>query len=198
MQQQWHRYIEAFSPEHAGIILDAMQRYLQFDTVAGVVPYDAIDLLFTPERLKHIAEQAVNFCTKFHETLSPMPQNMKEEAVRAHLAGIINLPVPSSDLWHGSFKQLHLQNRARYDALGTAARVEALLGEIPGGDVMASALSKHLGDHGIDYTPAGLIDWTIRALQFYNANAQRLGRYSAKEQRAIIASHLGGKTDIAW
>ena len=198
MTPKWHRFIESLAPDHSGIVFDAMQRYLQFDTFAGAIPPEAIDTLFSEARLQRIAQQAVNFLNRFSDQLSPMPQNMREEAVRAHLAGIINLPVPSSDHWHDSFRKLHLKNREYYDKLGTAARVELLMKEHPDTDIIASSVSKYQADGNFSYTPMELIGWVMQAIGFYQINRERLGRYSAKEQRAILSQHLAGKSDIAW
>ena len=198
MTPKWHRFIETLAPEHAGIIFNAMQRYLQFDTFAGAIPPEAIDTLFSDARLQRIAQQAVNFCNKYRDQLTPMQQNVREEAVRAHLAGIINLPVPSQDNWHDSFRQLHARNREHYDKLGTAARVELLMKEHPDTDIIASAVSKYQADGALSYTPMELIGWVLQATGFYLTNRERLQRYSAKEQRAILSKHLAGKSDIAW
>ena len=43
-----------------------------------------------------------------------------------------------------------------------------------------------------------LIGWVLQATGFYLTNRERLQRYSAKEQRAILSKHLAGKSDIAW
>lgn len=198
MEYRWHRFIEALDPEHSGVVIDALQRYLQFDTFAGVIPHDAIDMFVGEERLKRLAQQAVNFCNKYRDTLIPMPQNMREEAIRAHLAGIINMPLPSPDLWHDSFKQLHEKNRSFYDNLSTAGRVEELLKDLEYADIIASSVSKYQAENTQAYTPTELIGWARTAVIFYNQNHERLQRYSAKEQRAIISQYLAGRSDIAW
>jgi hypothetical protein len=198
MTYRWHRFIEDLSPEHPGVIIDAVQRYLQFDTYAGVIPHEAIDTLFEDERLDNIAQQAVHFYNTHKETLQPLPQNVREETVRAHLAGIINLPVPSTDLWHDSFRKLHETNRDYYDKLSTAGRVEMLLQKGACADVVAAAVSKFHADTAPEYTPTQLIETVRQAVEFYRSKQDRLKRYSTKEQRAIISAFLAGKSDIAW
>ncbi len=198
MTQKWQYEIETQHPEHAGVIIDAIQRHLQFDTFAGVIPFDALDLFFTEDRMGHICEQALNFSGKHHDVLAPLPQKTRETAIRAHLAGIIKLPVPSPDLWHDSFTELHERNRTYYEKLTTAGRVELLMNGQEDADIIAASVSKYQSDTFETYTPADLITWTVNATRFYRSHHSRLSRYSTKEQRAIIAHHLAGKSDIAW
>jgi hypothetical protein len=198
VEYQWHRFVEAHRPEHSGVILDALQRYLQFDTYAGIIPPEAIDLIVSKTRLQRLAEQAFRFQEKYRDTLMAMPQKMREAALRAHFSGIINTPVPSSDLWHDSFHQLHESNRRFYDGLSTAGRVEELLKDLECADIIAASVSKYQNDHVTEYTPGELVAWSLEALRFYETHRQHLERYGAKEQRAIITQHLEGRSDIAW
>jgi hypothetical protein len=199
MHPQWHRLIESKLRDHdAGVVLDAMQRYLQFDTFAGVIPDDAIDLIFGPQRLELLAEQAVTFLQRYRDTLNTLPQKNREAALRAHLAGIINLPVPSSDLWHDAFKTLHERNRSYYAEQSTAGKVEMLLRDHEDADVLAAAVSKHLSDHDTPFESRDLVTISLQAIRFYRQHRDRLQRYSLKEQRAIVAEHLAGRSEIAW
>lgn len=195
---QWHELIPEQASKYSGIIIDAMQRYLQFDTFGGVIPAKAIDLLYTKEELTLLTEKACSFYLKHLATLEKFPQNRREEAVRAHLCGIINLPIPSEDNWHDAFAKLHAKNRKIYDELSTAGRVEQLLDRHLEADTIATAVSKYQADHAPEYTPAELIAWTTDATRFYHENRERITRHSQKEQRIIISQFLAGKSDFAW
>lgn len=199
MSTNWHRLIPDDSDENAGIIIDAIQRYVQFDTFAGVIPYEEIDTLFTLNELQGLAEQAYTFYKTHHTALFSMPQHMREEAIRAHLCGLIDTPVPSDDLWRADFARIHKKNREVYDALMTPARVELLLERHACSDVIATALSiYYLHTVKEEYTPSGLIKLVAQAKRFYDEHTQQLKRYDQKDQPAVISDFLSGKSDIPW
>ncbi len=198
MSIDWHRLVYDKSLDNNGIIIDAMQRYMQFDTYGGVIPATAIDLLFTQEELKLLAEQAVSFYKAHHETISRFSQKKREETIRAHLCGIIKLPIMGEDLWHDAFTKLHDKNKKIYNELSTAGRVEMLLDRHAEADIIATSVSKYQSENVEEYTVSDLIYWTIDATRFYKENSERLQQYSQKEQRSIIAQFLAGKSDIAW
>lgn len=198
MSIDWHRLVHDKSLKDTGILIDAMQRYMQFDTYGGVIPATAIDTLYTPDELKLLAEQAISFYAAHHEVLSGFSQKKAEETIRAHLCGIIKLPIMSEDLWHDAFTKLHEKNRKIYDRLSTSARVEMLLDRHAEADIIATSVNKYQSENVPEYSANDLIGWTLDAKRFYAENCARLERHTKKEQRSIIAEFLTGKLDTDW
>ncbi|MEA3373320.1 MAG: hypothetical protein U9Q62_06475 [Campylobacterota bacterium] len=193
MYSNWHHLIPKNTPEKSGIIINALQRYLQFDTFAGVIPAGAIDKLFTEERLSLLIQQAVIFYRSYHRELDTLSQNVREEMLRAHLCGIIKLPIPSEDQWRTSFSALHKQNRTIYDRLSTIGRVELILQHHQDAKAIAAAVDKHLSPETPLYTPLQLITTTLLALEFYTQHKENLQQYPLTKQCQIISDQLSDR-----
>lgn len=199
MYSKWHHLIPDNTPEKAGIIINAMQRYLQFDTYAGVIPAGAIDKLFTEARLSLLVQKAAIFYQKHHLELDPLSQNQREEMIRAYLCGIIKLPIPSHDHWRHAYSELHKQIRIVYERLSTMGRVELLLQDHPDAGMIATTIDRFFQKRDEDaYKPDQLIFATLRALEYYMDNKEMLQQHPRLKQIELIHHHLEGDKETAW
>ncbi len=193
MYTNWQNLIPNHDNEKTGIIIDALQRFMQFDTFATVIPAGGIDKIFTAERITMLAEQASIFYHHYHKDFDQLSQNMREEMLRAHLAGFIKLPIPDSDHWRHSFSQLHKQNRLIYDKLSTIGRVELLLQRHPSVDIIATSMDHFFRTTNPSYTPNELVNTVLLALEYYAQFSEELTQKPMSEQRATLTQRLQGK-----
>jgi hypothetical protein len=179
--------------EKAGIIIDALQRFMQFDTFAGALPAGGLEKLFTSERIGMLIQQATIFYEKYHHEFDTLYQNMREEMIRAHLAGFIKLPIPSHDHWRESFAELHRRNHKIYEQLSTVGRVELLLQRHPLADIAATTADHYLKKHHPDYTPKELVNTVLMVIEYYQQHEDELADRPLSEQRETIRMRLEGK-----
>ncbi len=190
MYSQWHHLIPDRTPEKKGIIINALQRHLQFDTFAGVIPAGAIDKLFTQERIRLLGQQASHFYGNYHQEINALSQNTREDMLRAHLCAIIRLPIPSEDNWRRSFSELHKQNRVIYDRLSTIGRVELILQHHQDTHTIAVSVDRHLSGLGPNYKPSQLINTTLLSMELYTQHRDELQKHPLSQQCKIISDQL--------
>lgn len=195
---KWPQQILKHNLDHPGIIINAVQRHLQFDTFAGAIEAESLDTLFTEKELALLIEQAITFYADYRVELSTLPHKEQEEMIRAALGHIITTPESSHDLWHAQFAALHAGNNELYNKLGTPERVLQLIERFECADIIATSISHYQSKEAMPYTPMELIKWVVKAKNFYETNQTKLAAYSAVEQRHIISDFLAGRSSIAW